>query len=154
MLSPPPAGIFVPVPTFFVKRDSPSYNSAVPPIDIETQVAHGVFLAKRGIRGLVLLGSTGEAVHLTRTERQIVIKSVRDGMAQHGFPDFPLMAGTATQSIEETIDLLNESAAAGANFGLVLAPGYFAGATSQEGLGAWFTAVADKSSIPILMCVA
>ncbi|KAI5816400.1 hypothetical protein BZA77DRAFT_264130 [Pyronema omphalodes] len=151
MSSAPPAGIFVPVPTFFVKRGSPSYNSVAPPIDIETQVAHGVFLAKRGIRGLVLLGSTGEAIHLTRAERQIVIKSVRDGMAQNGFPDFPLMAGTATQSIEETIDLLNESAAAGANYGLVLAPGYFAGATSQEGLKAWFTAVADKSSIPILI---
>jgi len=35
----PPHGIFVPVPTFFARKDSKNYDSVVPPLDAATQVA-------------------------------------------------------------------------------------------------------------------
>jgi 2-keto-3-deoxy-L-rhamnonate aldolase len=151
--APPPHGIFVPVPTFFAQKTDTNYCPVSPPLDTDTQVAHGVFLAKAGIRGLVLLGSTGEAVHIRRTERKTLIHAVREGLANAGFPNYPLMAGTATNSVEETVELLTESHEAGADFGLVLAPGFFGNAVNQEGVVAWYQTVADRSPMPILMQV-
>ncbi|KAL9615385.1 MAG: hypothetical protein Q9167_000213 [Letrouitia subvulpina] len=146
MPSPPPSGIYVPVPTFF----APS-TSAAPPLDLSSQAKHAVHLAKCGIRGLVLLGSTGEAIMITNTERKGLIGHVRQELKNAGYPDFPLIAGTYTQGIEDTITQLDEAKTAGAQWGLVLAPGYFAPTLSQQGIIDWYTAIADNSPLPILM---
>ena len=150
MPSPPPAGIYVPVPTFFLAPSSPSLDSA---LDLVTQVQHAVYLAAAGATGLVLLGSTGESIHLTRAERVRLISAVRAGLNDKGFPNLPLLVGTASQSVVETVEQLSEGAAAGAAWGLVLAPGYFAaaGGVSEAGLVAWYKAVADLSVLPILL---
>ena len=150
MASPPPAGIYVPVPTFFTKTSS----SAVPPLDLASQVTHAQHLAKCGIRGLVLLGSTGEAIAVTNEERKKLISHVRKEMETAGYKDYPLIAGTATQGIEETISQLHISKEAGAQWGLVLAPGFFATCVLQLGLIDWYTAIADQSPLPILMYAA
>ncbi|KAL9086918.1 MAG: hypothetical protein Q9165_006924 [Trypethelium subeluteriae] len=151
MASPPPSGIFVPVPTFFARKTAVDYNPTTPPVDIPTQVAHSLYLARAGIRGLVLLGSTGEAVHLTNADRNAVISGVRAGFDGAGFKDYPLIAGTAAQNITEVTTQLEGAKKAGAQWGLCLAPGYFASAVSQDGIEAWFKAVADASPIPILI---
>lgn len=151
MASAPPAGIYVPVPTFFVSKKAPTYNAIAAPCDMETQAAHSVYLAKAGIRGLVVLGSTGEAIHLSNRERSEVLSGIRQTYDTAGFPDYPIIAGTATQNIEETVEQLKKAQEAGAQWGLCLAPGYFAGASTQEGIIQWFTAVADQSPIPIMM---
>ena len=153
MSSPPPAGIYVPVPTFFVRKSDTNYNPTTPPIDIQTQVAHSLYLARSGIRGLVVLGSTGEAIHLTNSERNAIVSGVRKGFDDAGFKDYPLIAGTAAQSIDEVIAQLHDAKNAGAQWGLCLAPGYFASAASQEGIEAWFKAVADASPISIMVYV-
>ena len=112
-----------------------------------------MFLAKGGVKGLVILGSTGEAIHLTNKERNELIKSQRQGLDDAGFKDRAIIAGTATQNIGETLIQLEEAKTAGAEYGMVLAPGYFASAASQDGISKWFTAVADKSPIPVMMYV-
>jgi 2-keto-3-deoxy-L-rhamnonate aldolase len=150
---PPPPGVYVPVPTFFVSRSSSKYDAETPHLDIETQAEHAKYLAKCGITGLVLLGSTGEAVALTNKERIEVISSVRSRLETAGFKDYPIIAGTATQGIIDTIEQLDEAGEAGAQWGLCLAPGYFAGAVTQEGILKWYEAVADRSPIPIMMLV-
>jgi dihydrodipicolinate synthase/N-acetylneuraminate lyase len=61
------------------------------------QAAHSIHLAKCGIRGLVILGSTGEAVALTNKERSLLLSSVRKELHNAGFKDYPIIAGTATQ---------------------------------------------------------
>jgi len=151
MATPPPRGIYVPVPTFFASKSASNYDSAVPPLDTAVQVEHAVHLARAGITGLVLLGSTGEAVHLTSLERVQLISAVRQGLSSAGFPNYPLLAGTATQSIEDAVTQLSEAQKAGAQWGMCLAPGYFATAVSQAGIATWFEAVADRSPIPILV---
>jgi 2-keto-3-deoxy-L-rhamnonate aldolase len=108
-------------------------------------------LARAGIRGLILLGSTGEAVHINNNERTHLISGVRKALDSAGFHDYPLLAGTATQSVEQTVGLLEDARNAGAQWGMVLAPGYFASAVSQDGIAAWFEAVADRSVLPILV---
>ena len=156
----PPSGVFVPVPTFFQPTRSTAetngsngtkINAFQPVIDVPTQVRHSVHLAQRGIHGLVLLGSTGEAIHLSREERFSLISGVRSGLDNAGFQNYPIMAGVLVNSIDETLQWLQDSTKAGAQWGLVLAPGYFGQAVSQENLIEWYTIVADQSPIPILM---
>jgi 2-keto-3-deoxy-L-rhamnonate aldolase len=151
MAAPPPAGIYVPVPTFFLSKKSAHYNATASPVDIETQAAHSIYLAKAGVRGLIVLGSTGEAIHLTNRERFEVLSGVRQAFDKAGFKDYPIVAGTATQNIEDTVEQLKDAQKAGSQYGLCLVPGYFAAANTQEGIIQWFKAVADRSPIPVLM---
>ncbi|RPA91560.1 aldolase [Choiromyces venosus 120613-1] len=123
----PPAGIYIPVPTFFVPAASKEYNPLTHLLGLDAQASHALHLTRSGITGLELLGSTGEAVYLTRMECIAQINHVGAALAVGGYKDYPLIAGTATN--EEMAEFLNESAAAGAGWGLVLALGYFATAT-------------------------
>ena len=149
MTSSPPTGVFVPVPTFF--KPQSECSSLQPDVDVQAQIDHSVFLAKNGVRGLVLLGSTGEAIHMSRQERIDLVSGVRKGLDKAGFKDYPIMAGTLINSVDETLEWLEDFKNAGAQWGLVLAPGYFGAAASQEGIREWYTIVADKSSLPVLM---
>lgn len=139
------------VPTFFEPASSACYDAIQPPLNLSTQRTHAIYLARAGIRGLILLGSTGEAVHISDNERTQLISGVREALDSAGFPDYPLLAGTATQSVEQTVALLRDARNAGAQWGLVLAPGYFASVVTQEGIATWFEAVADRSVLPILV---
>lgn len=154
----PPKGVFVPSPTFFLPAaaaaaSSPGdRDSLQPAVDVQSQIEHSIFLARSGIKGIVLLGSTGEAIHLSRAERRDLVSAVRRGLADAGFPDYPLMAGVLTNGLAEALEWLADYAAAGAQWGLVLTPGYFgAAATGQDGIVEWYRAVAGRSPIPILV---
>lgn len=151
--SPPPAGVYVPVPTFFVGKSHANYNAASAPLDPAAQAAHAIHLAKSGIKGLIVLGSTGEAVALSDKERYDVLSSLRRDLENAGFKDYPIVAGTAAQDVPTVVAQLKAAKEAGAQWGLCLTPGYFAGATTQEGIIQWFTAVADQSPIPVMMYV-
>ncbi|KAK9454601.1 hypothetical protein V1511DRAFT_460658 [Dipodascopsis uninucleata] len=148
---PPPSGIYVPAPTFFVGKQASTYSIYNPPLDCETQLQHTLFLAKNGIRGVVLLGSTGEAVHLSNDERSQVLSFVRKGLDDAGYTQFPIIAGTAANSAVETVQQLEDAKACGSEYGMVLAPSYFASAVTQQGLIEWYTEVANRSPIPILI---
>ena len=122
MAIPPPSGVYVPVPTFFVSKSAANYASEAPPLDLGTQTKHAIHLAKCGIRGLVVLGSTGEAIAITNKERSELLKHLRQELETAGFKDYPIIAGTATQGIEDTIQQLKDAKDSGAQWGLVLAP--------------------------------
>lgn len=145
----PPDGVFVPVPTFY--KEAASSSSLQPPVDVEAQVKHSIILAENGITGLVLLGSTGEAIHLSKQERYDLVAGVRKGLDEAGHKDYPIMAGVLINSVDEVLEWLDDFHKAGAQWGLVLAPGYFGAGATQENFVAWFEAVADRSPIPILM---
>jgi 2-keto-3-deoxy-L-rhamnonate aldolase len=145
----PPPGVYVPTVTFFKSYTSPAARQA--PLDIATQCQHSVHLAKNGVTGLVLLGSTGEAVHLSRAERFELLSGVRNGLAEAGYINYPIMAGVLTNSVDEALEWLDDAKKAGSQWGLVLAPGYFGAAANQENLREWYKLVADASPIPILM---
>ncbi|KAH6658007.1 dihydrodipicolinate synthetase [Truncatella angustata] len=146
-VSSPPTGVYVPVPTFFQE----AAGELQAKVDVKTQTEHGIFLAKNGIRGLVLLGSTGEAIHLTRNERKDLVAGVKKGLEEAGYKDYPIMAGVLTNGVDETLEWLHDYKAAGAQWGLVLVPGYFGVAADQQNIKEWFTLIADNSPIPILI---
>lgn len=150
----PPPGVYVPVPTFYrPSADAKSAGQLQAKVDVQAQVDHSVFLAKAGIKGLILLGSTGEAIHLNRQERLELVSGVRKGLDAAGYPDYPIQAGVLTNGIDETLEWLNDYHKAGAQWGLVLVPGYFGVGADQENIKEWYTIIADKSPIPILMFV-
>jgi 2-keto-3-deoxy-L-rhamnonate aldolase len=142
----PAPGVYTPSPTFFYAGEN-----GRPAVDIDTQIKHTVFLADNGIRGAVLLGSTGEMIHMTRKERLDFVAAVKKGVEAHGHQDFAILAGVAHNGIEDTLEEVKGLKEAGATVAMVLAPNYFAGSTTQEGVLSWFRNVADESVLPIVI---
>ncbi|EGV66510.1 dihydrodipicolinate synthase [Yamadazyma tenuis] len=138
-----PAGVYTPITTFF-KSDS-RYT-----LDLETQARHAQFLYNSGIKGLVVAGSIGEAGHMTRTERYALVAAIRAAVPD---PAFKLIAGAPPLGcVQEAIEESHSAKEAGADFVILLVPGYFGPhLTSQEGIIEYFTQVADGSSLPVMI---
>jgi len=99
------------------------------------------------LSGFVMMGSNGEAVHLDNDERRTIIESVRAAI-----PDsLRIIAGTGTFSTRETITLTRDAAKAGADAAMVLPPSYYRTQMTDEAVQKHFYAVADASSIPIVI---
>lgn len=99
----------------------------------------------------LIAGSMGEAIHLSHAERRTIIQTARDALDQAGFTDVPIIAGTGAGSTRETIELCHEAADAGADYAIVIASGYFAGALNPKAMKAFFTEVAEKSPLPVII---
>ena len=105
---------------------------------IEWQIAEGS-------NALVPCGTTGESATLSRDEhREVIAQAVR---ASNG--RVPVIAGCGSYSTEVVIEMVRASADVGADAALVVVPYY--NKPSQAGLAAHFTAVAEASSLPIVV---
>jgi len=96
------------------------------------------FLANRGCHGVLLLGTTGEGPSFAPNERIALLRAALE--IRHIFPEFHLLAGTGTPSLEETITLTRASFDLGYD-GVVVLPPYYYRQVSEEGLFAWFSQV-------------
>lgn len=136
-------GVYCPVVTIFDPKTED--------LDLEAQKKHSVRLVKDGLVGLVVMGSNGEAVHLTHQERIDVIKATREALDEAGYKDAPVIAGCTAQSARESIQMCQDAAAAGATAALILPPCYFKPAMTNEAIYNFFKEIADKSPIGIMM---
>ncbi len=102
------------------------------------------FYARRGCHGALLLGTTGEGPSFSPAEREAIFRA--GGKVREAHPEFRLMAGTGTPSLDETITLNKTAFNLGFDGVVVLPPFYFRDA-SEEGLFAWFSNVIE-SSVP------
>ncbi|KAG7822528.1 hypothetical protein KL942_004359 [Ogataea angusta] len=135
-------GIYSPVPTFF-KTD------AAQSLDTATQQEHARLLYHSGISGILVGGSTGEAVHLPLEERAAIVKSVRDAVPNSSFK---ILAGGVGSCVPELCHQAAVYKENGADMMIVLVPGYYGPAiTTQSGLEAWFHDLADNSPLPIVV---
>ncbi|KAL7629640.1 hypothetical protein AAE478_001162 [Parahypoxylon ruwenzoriense] len=139
---PLPDGVYVPTVAFFKENDE---------VDLETTQRHAVYLAEAGVAGLLVHGSNGEAVHLSREERSLIIKTTRAALDQSDHHLMPLIAGCGTQSTRETIQLCRDAAAAGANFAIVLPPAYYGSLLNTSKIVQHFYDVADASPVPVMI---
>src|SRR5690349_6393710 len=107
-------------------------------------------LSDSGIAGYVLMGSNGEAVHLTDDERAHLIETAKEvvGNGGHGVP---IVVGCGAQSTRATISSCLQAAHYGADVALVLPPSYYPGQMNNQALLTHYRAVADQSSIPVLL---
>ncbi|KAM0713422.1 hypothetical protein Q7P37_010384 [Cladosporium fusiforme] len=138
---PPPAGVYAPMVTFFHDDETVNYASI-------TQ--HVQFLAASGVAGLVIHGSNGEATHLSHEERETIITHVRRVLLDSGYR-CTIIAGCSANSVRETLEYTAEAKAAGADFSLVLPPNYWAAAMSPATIKAFYSQVAEKSPLPLLI---
>jgi 4-hydroxy-tetrahydrodipicolinate synthase len=103
-------GIAVALVTFFEEHGH---------VDNETTAKHAAHLAARGVRAVVVAGSTGEASHLSMKERLQLFKAVKNAVPSH----VPVILGTGDLTAGVSVPQLTRRAAeAGADAALVLSP--------------------------------
>src|SRR5437899_7274993 len=103
--------------------------------------------SKTPVSGIVVLGSTGEAIMLSDQERREVLKTACDSAAANKV----LVAGTGIESATETLKLTEYAAALGYDVALVRTPHFYRPQMQPANLLAFYRTVADRSPIPILI---
>ena len=103
--------------------------------------------SKTPVAGIVVLGSTGEAVMLSDDERREVLKTAREACAPHKV----LVAGTGAESAVETLRLTEFAADLGYDVALVRTPHFYRPQMQPANLLAFYRTVADRSPIPLLI---
>jgi 4-hydroxy-2-oxoglutarate aldolase len=99
------------------------------------------------IRGIVIAGTTGEAVLVDEEERLELVRGAREVLN----PEVLLTVGTGLESTRATIRLTRAVAQEGADAVLVQPPAYYKGAMTPEALREHYIAVADRSPIPVIV---
>jgi 2-keto-3-deoxy-L-rhamnonate aldolase len=141
---PLPAGIYCPVLSLY--KPTPRQE-----IDYEASYKYFAYLIRGGVDGLVMAGTTAEAVLLSATERQELVRVARRAANDLGLKDFPVVAGISGQSTNESIRLAEEAHEGGADFGLLLPPSYWVKAVTKDVIVDFYREVADNSPIPIVI---
>jgi 4-hydroxy-2-oxoglutarate aldolase len=131
-------GILLPLTTVFTAADE---------IDTAKLRENIAAYNKTGIRGYVMLGSTGERVHLDEREYLQVIETAREAVPT----DRAFIVGAGQQSTIGTISEIKKAAQAGADAVLVITPHYYRSAINQTTLIDYYLAVADASPVPVLL---
>ena len=105
---------------------------------VEWQIAEGS-------NALVPCGTTGEVATLSKDEhRQVISAAVEMSKGR-----VPVIAGCGNYSTAASLDMIRTAAEVGADAALVVVPYY--NKPSQAGLEAHFTALAEQSSLPIVV---
>lgn len=99
------------------------------------------------IAGMVVLGSTGEAVMLSDEERREVLRAT----AEVASPEKVLIAGTGAESVIETLRLTEIAAKLNYDVALVRTPHFYRPQMKPEALLAFYRTVADRSPLPVLL---
>ena len=131
-------GLLLPAPTPFGRSGE---------IDFPALKANIDKWSSAGVSGFVLLGSTGERVHLDDREYLQTIETARAAVPT----DQAFIAGAGQQSVIGTISEVKRAARAGAEAVLVITPYFYRSAITQETLVSFYTAVADEAPVPVLL---
>ncbi len=103
------------------------------------------FNIDNGTDAIIVCGTTGEASTMTDEEHKDCIRYAVERTAKR----VPVIAGTGSNDTAYAIELSKEAEELGADAVLVVTPYY--NKTSQAGLIAHFTAIADSINIPVVL---
>ena len=103
--------------------------------------------SKTPMAGIVVLGSTGEAILLSDEERRGVLKTAREAAG----PNKVLVAGTGIESATETLRLTEYAAEWGYDVAMVRTPHYYKGQMKPANILAFYRTVADQSPLPVII---
>lgn len=103
------------------------------------------FQIDNGTDAIIVCGTTGESATMTDEEHVECIRYC----VEHVNKRVPVIAGTGSNDTKYAVDLSVEAEKLGADALLVVTPYY--NKTSQRGLIAHFTAIADSVNIPIIL---
>ena len=99
------------------------------------------------VAGIVVLGSTGEALMLSDQEKRDVLKVAREAAA----PNKVLVAGTGIESAIETLRLTEYAAELGYDVAMVRTPHYYKKQMLPANQLAFYRTVADHSPLPVII---
>jgi 4-hydroxy-2-oxoglutarate aldolase len=132
-------GIFPPITTPFYPDGKVYYK----------KLEHNVDRYSRApIAGMVVQGSTGEAILMSDEERRDVLKAAIAVAA----PNKVMIAGTGIESAIETLRLTEYAATLGYDAAMVRTPHYYKGQMNRpQNMLAFFRTVADRSPLPLII---
>ena len=104
-----------------------------------------VYLIDHGSEGLVVAGTTGESPALTHNEKLELFKAVKTAVGDR----VPVIANTGMNSTAASIELSREAEALGVDGFMLVVPYY--NRPSQEGLYRHFKAIAEATTLPIIL---
>src|SRR5215469_9758678 len=103
--------------------------------------------SKTPVAGIVVLGSTGEAILLSDDERREVLKTAMGAAS----PNKVMIAGTGIESAIETLRLTEYAASVGYDVAMVRTPHYYKGQMKPDNMLAFYRFVADRSPLPVIV---
>lgn len=132
------SGVFPPIPTAFDDQGD---------LYLDGYQKNVGRLCDAGVDGVVFLGSNGEYVYLSESEKLAVIRAGLEAL-----PEGKLgLVGTGGESTRATIKLTEEAAKLGAHAVLVIHPNYYKPAMTKRVLLEHYRAVADASPVPVIL---
>ena len=131
-------GIFAAVPTPFYPDERIYLRK------IEANMAR---YSRSLLSGMVVLGSTGEAVMLDDAESRDVLRVAAEATS----PDKVLIAGVGRESVKATVALAEAAAEFQYDAVLVRTPTYYAPLMTAAAVLHYFRSVADRSPLPVLL---
>ncbi len=114
-------------------------------VDLDTLAKTADYLVRKGLHGLIPLGSTGEFYALTAQERQDVLRITLEAVKGR----VPILAGANAGSTREVVEYCRQAERMGAQ-GVMLAPPYYSRPTLDE-LFDHLQAVNKAIGIPIML---
>jgi len=116
-------------------------------VDYDSHIRNMERWNKDKLAGYLVLGSNSETAYLNESEKIKLIKLT----VKHAKKGRFILAGTGIESARETIALTNKAADMGVDAALVLTPSYYHSKMNEEAQIRFFTEVADKTKIPVMI---
>ena len=130
-------GIYAPIATPFV-------NGKIAYDKLENNLN---FWLESNLTGIVVMGSNGESVLLSREEKEELTRFVCNKSREKK----TVIVGTGAESTVETMHFNEMAAKAQADAVLVITPNYYKGSMTDKALTRFYTDVADASPLPVVL---
>jgi dihydrodipicolinate synthase/N-acetylneuraminate lyase len=131
-------GIYAPVTTPFYSDERVYFRK------IEANMAR---YSRSLLAGMVVLGSTGEAVALNDEETRDVLRASAESTA----PEKVLIAGVGRESVHATLELAEFAATLNYDAVLIRPPSYYGPQVSPAAILHYFRSIADHSPLPVVL---
>lgn len=131
-------GVFPPIPT---------------PFDVDGKILHDKlasnlqYWSKTGLDGFAVLGTNGEYVFLSETEKAAVWETARGSIPR----DRLFLAGAGAESTQTSLSLARRAAELGADAAMIVTPHYYRSQMNSQNLINHYRVIADGSPIPIIV---
>ena len=113
--------------------------------DAKASKAHLDWLIENGIKGICILGATGEYQSITNEEHKAYVSEIVPYIKGRA----SVFVGVSRERPEEVIELMDHAYACGADAGMALSPFYCH--PSQDEIEAFYKYINDNTKLPVIV---